>query len=201
MIKKEYTDLPPILDAVKKHGFAVFADGNYDLNIIGVRNTINPQPNLFDDEIHIAYKLGDKWIVESAEFTTDAGRFWLEKPDYKACAVYYHPQQARGAYKIGLHRGRYEALVQIRPVSFWRDGNKDQHANYEGHVHKDLIGLNIHRSSIREGGSTYINKWSAGCQVFQNNNDYQRFIQLCKLQISALGYRTFTYTLITNQDL
>lgn len=35
MIVKEYNELPPILWNVKKHGFAIFEDGDYDLNIIG----------------------------------------------------------------------------------------------------------------------------------------------------------------------
>jgi len=198
MIKRTHDELPDILWTVKKHGFVVFEDGDYDLNIIGVRNVINPQPNRFDDKIIIAYMLDGQWITEEADFTTDPGRYWLQKPDYKPCAVYYHPQQARGAYKIGQHRG-YRALKQVQKVKYWRDGDKGEHANYEGHVYKDLIGLNIHRSSLREGGSTYVDKWSAGCQVFQNNNDFQRFLELCDMQIKHLGYRTFTYTLITNE--
>lgn len=200
MIKQYHDQLPNILNVVKQHGFVIFDDGDYDLNIIGIRNVKNPKDNLFDDEIVIAYRLNEKWITETAAFTTDPGRYWLTKPDYKACAVYYHPQQARGAYKIDLHRG-YKALRQIQPVQFWRDTNKDEHANYEGAIHKGLIGLNIHRSSTNKGGSTYVDRWSAGCQVFQNNDDFQRFLELCENQIKSLGYRTFTYTLISNKEL
>ena len=200
MIKEEHDEYPEVLKAVEKHGFLVFNDGDYDLNIIGIRNVKSPKNNQFDDEIVIAYTINGKWFTEKAEITTDPGRYWLQKPDYKPCAVYYHPQQARGAYKIGLHHD-YEALKQIQPVQFWRDGNKDNHADYSGVVYKDIIGLNIHRSTIKEGGSTFVNKWSAGCQVFQNNEDFQRLLELCKNQINSLGYRTFTYTLISNKDL
>jgi len=195
MIKTKHDHLPDIIIKVKEHGFVVFNDGDYDLNIIGVRNITNPQPNVFDDKLIVAYTVDGIWYTEEAKITTDAGRYWLQKPDYKPCAIYYHPQQARGAYKIGLHRG-YKAIRQIRNVKYWRDGNKDQHADYSGKIHTGLIGLNLHRSSTREGGSNYVDKWSAGCQVFQNNADFQRFLELCDLQVSVLKYHTFTYTLI-----
>lgn len=201
MIKKEYDELPPILWTVKRHGFKVFEDGDYDLNIIGVRNTIDPQDNVFDDEIVIAYMLDGKWITESAPFTTDPGKYWLTKKDYKACAVYKHPQQALGAYTFGKHRSKYRALVQIRKVDYWRDGDKDSTVRYGGQVFRNKIGLNIHRSSIKEGGSKYVDRWSAGCQVFQNNEDFQRLLFLCDKQLETHGYRTFTYTLISNEEV
>ena len=198
---RKHEDLPPILWNVKRHGYVIFEDGDYDLNIIGVRNIVSPQDNLFDDTIVIAYRLDGEWVTEEARITTDPGRYWLTKPDYKPCAVYAHPQQARGAYKLGKHRGKYKALVQHQPVWFWRDGNKDEHADNTGEKFKDRIGLNIHRSSTREDGSYFVDQWSAGCQVFQNVQDYNRFIELCELQVESLGYRTFTYTLITNEEV
>lgn len=201
MEKRTYGELPPILWTVQRHGFIVFEDDDYDLNIIGIRNVTEPTDNRFDDKIVVAYRLNGKWVTEEAPITTDPGRYWLQKPDYKPCAVYVHPQQARGAYKIGKHRGKYKALVQCQPVWFWRDGNKDEHADYTGRKHKDIIGLNIHRSSSRDGGSKYVDKWSAGCQVFADPEDYNRFIELCELQVQHLGYRTFTYTLIPNTEL
>ena len=201
MEKRIYNELPPILWTVKRHGFVVFEDDDYDLNIIGIRNVESPSDNRFDDKIVISYRLGAQWVTEEAPITTDPGRYWLTKPDYQPCAVYYHPQQARGAYKLGKHRGKYEALVQIQPVWFWRDANKDEHADYSGQKQRGKIGLNIHRSSTREGGSAFVDRWSAGCQVFADPDDYKRFIELCKLQVETLGYRTFTYTLIPNTEL
>ena len=38
MTIKEYESLPPVLELVKERGFKVFSDGDYDLNIIGLRN-------------------------------------------------------------------------------------------------------------------------------------------------------------------
>lgn len=192
----EHETLPPILQKVLDHGYVIFEDGDYDLNIVGLRNLSDENKfNQFDDRIFIVYKRGDIWVEESGAATTDPGRYWLLKPDYKPCAIMKHPQQARGAYKIGNHRG-YKALTQWARVEFWRDGNKDEVINYSGVVHKDVIGLNIHRSSTREGGSVYVDRWSAGCQVWQDSRDFDRMLELCQLQINSLNYRTFTYTLL-----
>ena len=74
MIKKFYDELPPILWTVKSYGFKIFEDGDYDLNIIGIRNVIDPKDNQFDDLMIIAYPLEGKWVTEEAQITTDPGR-------------------------------------------------------------------------------------------------------------------------------
>ena len=186
---------PSILTKIEEeYGFKVFDDGPYDLNIIGVRNMEN-NANQYDDKLHVCYLSEDgKWREDIFQVSTDPGRYWFEKEDYKACAVYAHPQQARGAYKLGKHRGKYEALVQWRPVLFWRDGNKDEKADYEGVAHKDVIGLNIHRSSIHD--SDEVDRYSAGCIVFSKMNEWKAFMELVHKQKETMGFHTFTFTLI-----
>lgn len=186
---------PKILTKIQEeYGFIVFDDGPYDLNIIAVRNLEN-NANQYDDKLHVCYLSEDgHWREDIFQVSTDAGRYWLEKEDYKACAVYAHPQQARGAYQVGMHRGKYEALVQWRPVLYWRDGNKDEKADYGGEVFKDVIGLNIHRSSIHD--SDEVNKYSAGCIVFSKMAEWEAFMELVHKQKRIMGYHTFTFTLI-----
>ena len=75
----------------------------------------------------------------------------------------------RGAYKIGLHRGSYEALVQRGGrVRLYRDANMDDILDMEPEDISDptYAGIKIHRASTRDGGSENVDKWSAGCQVF-----------------------------------
>ena len=198
MKTKAYPEQPPILDLVKQRGFVIFNDGNYDLNIIALRRLDNRQHNRFDDTLHIVYKQGDSWLHEYCECTTDAGTYWLTKEDYRkdGVAVLIHDQQARGAYKIGKHRG-YKALEQVQNVSIWRDNNLDSVADYNcSEVHKGVYKCNIHRASTRPNGSTYVNKWSAGCIVVSKNDDFLRVMHLAEKQVLSLGYRTFTLTLL-----
>ena len=186
---------PEILTKIQEeYGFMVFDDGAYDLNIIAVRNLEN-NANQYDDKLHVCYLSEDgHWREDIFQVSTDPGRYWLEKEDYKACAVYAHPQQARGAYQVGKHRGKYEALVQWRPVLYWRDGNKDEKADYGGEVFKDIIGLNIHRRSIHD--SDEVNKYSAGCIVFSKMAEWEAFMELVHKQKRIMGFHTFTFTLI-----
>jgi hypothetical protein len=195
MNRIEYSSMPPVLELVKKKGFVVFEDGDFDLNIIGLRNLSNRESNLFDDEIHIVYKMGDIWIDEFCACTTDPGAYWLQKEDYKPCAIYYHDQQARGAYQIGLHRGK-PALRQIKPVKFWRDGNKDLHLDFQGPVFEDIIYVNIHRAGMSPEGSHFVDKWSAGCIVLKLSRDMDRLLELAQLQVDCLGYKTFSFCLL-----
>ena len=136
-------------------------------------------------------------IRDRFQITTDPGRFYLEDENYRngeGVAVIYHPQQARGAYKIGRHKGLYDCLRQYQPVKFWRDRTFDDKADYTGPIHKDLIFVQIHRASKK--GSTKINKYSAGCIVFSDSKEFGFFMALAQKQISSLGYRTYTLTII-----
>lgn len=201
-MRKEYPKgvTPELIKRVQKLGYAVFTDGDYDLNIIGLRKIKNNQTNKFDDQIVVCYHLDGKWIEERFQATTDPGRYWLVKPDYKPCAIMYHPQQRRGCYQLGLHRGKYKALVQVQNIKFWRDGNKNQVLDYKGTVYSDRIGLNVHRSSLNRDGASYVDRYSAGCQVIRLPREFARFIELCERQVESLGYRTFSYTLIPMEE-
>ena len=59
--------------------------------------------------------------------------------------------------------------------------------------------VNIHRSNQTFINNT-VDKYSAGCQVFNNSNDFQAFIRLCEKQKELYG-NSFTYTLINEEDL
>ena len=201
MITVRSKSRPELLDRVESFGFVAFDNGDYDLNLIAERRLTNRKHNSFDDVFNIVYKIGDLWITESGACTIDPGRYWLTKEDYKGCAVYYHPQQARSAYRLGNHRGNssHPALLQKKAVKYWRDWDKDEQAEYEGEIHTGRIGLNIHRSSTREGGSKYVEKWSAGCIVWKDSKDHLRMIELCKLQRDKRGWHNFSFTLIPQE--
>ena len=58
-----------------------------------------------------------------------------------------------------------------------------------------LIGM--HGQTIHH--SNEVNKWSAGCQVFAITEDFNEFIDLCKMQEKMLKAETFTYTLLLEE--
>ena len=198
MDKRTTETEPQILKDVRKHGFVTFSNGEYNLNIIGVRNLQSTRANLFDDWMHIVFRKDGLWHEWKAPITTDPGSYYLTKQDYRkdGVAIICHPQQMRGAYKIGPHgKTKYTALRQCKPVQIWRDANKDNVLDYKGKVYEGIFFVNIHRSSTRTGGSKYVEKWSAGCQVFQDPSDFGEFMDLCYKSSNKYG-DVFTYTLI-----
>ena len=181
-------------------GYSFFTKGNYNVNIIGVRNP-NLVSNSFDDTLICAYKVADQWVLKEWRITTDAGKYWLQHPlNAKGCALLV-PNQYRGVYKIDKHNGKYFALCQRNgKVEVYRDDNKDQILDFDD-VTKEwgMFGINIHRSNPYSE-STNVEKWSAGCQVFKAVNDFNDFMSICNKARELWG-NAFTYTLIKEEDL
>jgi len=191
-MKLEVNEYPEILLRVKALGFKVFEKVDYDMNIIGERNP-NGKTNQFDDWIHLLFKQDGIWQWYAYPCTTDAGKHYLLKGN---TAILVHNQQYSRAYMLGLHRGNYRALVQRgNEVKVWRDRNQDLYHDYDGKWESGYFGINIHRASEFRASQS-VNKYSAGCQVFSDPNDYDEFLRLCALQIQYLKYEFFTYTLL-----
>lgn len=187
---------PEILERVEALGFVVFESQDYDLNIIGERNP-RGEADQFDDWLHVIYKERGIWQWHAYQCTTDAGMYYLKNYHRQSgTAILCHPQQMRGAYMLDFHRGKYEALCQRKPVSVWRDRNKDHIHDMMGDEDIGYHGINIHRSNLSPEGAKRVGKYSAGCTVLQRPDDFDELIELCKKQIKKTGYDTFTYTLI-----
>jgi len=167
----------------------------YELNIVGLRSK-SVKANAFDDEIHVFYTLPNgKWNYHIYPATTDPGTYWLNNPAYAQGTAILEQGQYKSAYAIGKHRGQYEALVQVKPVRIIRDYDRDAILDFNnGTKFEGLFGINIHRASAK-GNTLSIDRYSAGCQVFQDADDYKEFMTLCKQHASKYG-NTFSYTLI-----
>ncbi|WP_291727512.1 hypothetical protein [Bernardetia sp.] len=165
----------------------------YELNIVGLRSP-SVRANKFDDTIYVFYYDAKGRVVEyNFPCTTDAGTFWLENPyTPKGTAIL---QQGQYAYQIGLHQGRYKALVQKGQVNIRRDYDRNAILDfYNGTLYTGYFGINIHHA--KDVGTTkVVDRWSAGCQVFANIQDYNFFMSLCEKHRQLYGNH-FLYGLI-----
>ena len=66
-------------------------------------------------------------------------------------------------------------------------------------IDNGIFGINIHRSD-KLWARTTVDQYSAGCQVFNNPNEFNAFIRFCEKQRELYG-NNFTYTLINEEDL
>jgi peptidoglycan hydrolase-like protein with peptidoglycan-binding domain len=188
--------------ALKRKGYQYLDDGKqYHLNIVGVRDP-STAINSFDDKIVLVYR-DDKGEIQAVEYpiTTDPGEYYTRtKLLNKAGAAILVPGQYVDTYKLAKHRNKYEALCQRGgPVKVWRDGNRDDRLNRSGKTHEGWYGINIHRAG-QSGTTSKVGRYSAGCQVFANSENFATCIGLAKKSRDIRGNK-FTYTLLEKADL
>ena len=184
-------DLRNIINALKDKGYVIY-DQPYQLNIVGVRNA-ESEPNKFDDQLYVFYKDENwNWILKEYPITTDTGTFWLLNPMSSLGTAMLKEGQYVDAYKQGLHKGQYTALVQQKPVTTYRDYDRNAVFDFGQRESTGNYGINIHKAGA---DSQNVDKWSAGCQVFQKSEDFQEFMQLTDKHKSNYG-NNYTYTLL-----
>lgn len=185
----------------EEKGYNFFTKGYYNLNIIGIRsNQNNKVTNKYDDYLVVDYNTQTSHKRQIYSITTDPGLYYMTNllnPKGTAILV---PGQYKGAYAVGLHKGKYKALCQVKKVKVYRDGNKDKIYNLKPEtIDEGMFGINIHRS--HEILTTEnVNKYSAGCQVFQDPKDFVAFMKLVEKSKDIYG-NSFTYTLLDEKDL
>lgn len=189
---------------LKEKGYEFFTKGAYNLNIIGIRSDQNRRvTDMFDDALVVVYQTPTGiWQKQIYHITTEPGSYYMVKNmlNPKGTAI-LAPGQYRGCWSIGLHRGKYSALVQKKAVFVYRDNNKDMVYDLKPEkLDVGVFGINIHRSNEFEP-KVYIDKYSAGCQVFADPNEFKSFMRLCNLQVEHKKGKTFTYTLLDESDL
>jgi len=181
--------------AIKKAGYFLFENDsrNYNVNIIGIRES-NPVVNEFNDLMLVAWKFEGEWTLKQYQITTLAGLHWLKNPmNVKGCAILKEGRY-KGVYKIALHNGQYRALCQIKPVIVYRDNDRDNEYDFDVPTQKGLFGINIHRAS-KYNILEEVDKNSAACQVFQDPQKFQEFMDIVEKSSKIWG-NSFTYTLL-----
>ena len=193
-----------IKEALSKKGYRYFESGDYNVNIIGIRNseTASKVTNAFDDTITVSYKVDGVWQYHEFPCTTDPGTHWVENVMNPDGVAILKPGQYSKSHKIRKHQGRYEALGQQNPVAVYRDNNRDDIYNLnQENVQIGIFGINIHRATKYAGRkSTQIDKWSAGCQVIASNDDWTKFMKIMR-KSKSIWNNNFTYTLIESKDI
>ena len=89
-------------ESFQKKGYAFFENGDYNLNIVGVRND-SGDATKFDDFINVIYKIDGDWVCDMYPVTTEPGESILRRPikevRHKGTAI-LQPNQYRSTYII-----------------------------------------------------------------------------------------------------
>lgn len=188
-----------IAEALSKKGYRIFTRP-FELNIVGIR-AANPVPDAFDDSINVFYTDSTGRVqFRNYPATTDPGLHWLKNPMNSSGSAILKPGQYINSHAYGMHRGLYLALVQHRPVTVYRDFDRNGFLDFSGaRQETGLFGINIHRAQ-QQGRTKIVDQYSAGCQVFADAADFAAFIRLGEQHKKLYG-NNFTYTLIEEKDL
>jgi hypothetical protein len=185
--------------AVKSKGYRYFERGDYNVNVIGIRNNLPGKKvtNVFDDWLTISYKVNDVWCFRIWAATVDPGKAPMLLGNNGTGTARVVPGQYPGSHFIRKHQGKYDALCQKGHIRLYRDANKDLVYDESKITDSYNDGINIHKAGR---DSTWIDHWSHGCQVFKRVKDFDEFMKICFTAQKIHG-NSFTYTLIESKDI
>ena len=195
-----------IIEVMHAKQFAVFErPSGHDLNIVGIR-CADTTSNRFNDWVTVFYKFRERWNFFAFSATTDPGLHYRLNPlprgeNQPPGVAILKPGQYRGAYQLGRHRNKYRALVQRTKLTVYRDPDRNKTLDMqEDRVTSGFFGINIHRANETQP-SVQVDKWSAGCQVLQDPDQFAFLLKLCRRQREKFqSGDSFTYTLLVEQD-
>jgi hypothetical protein len=195
-----------VLQAYQKYNYKLFTDGEYNLNIFGVR--LNDNLDQFTDIRGVLYKIHDNWILWQTPCTTKAGLFALKHPENPMGCATLKEGQYCGNWTIGYHKGIVEpshrALIQKADgykLPVYRDFEKDGIIRFiPNHLQDNGLGINLHGTYNYNGATPpSVYNWSEGCQVIGSETDQMTFMNLCDKAAPIHG-NSFSYTLFNIND-
>jgi hypothetical protein len=184
-----------LIFSLNKKGYKVF-DKPYELNIVGIRSA-DAKQNSFDDLICVFYK-DDKGELQYKCYpaTTDPGTFYLNNPMSNLGTAALKSGQYIDSHQQGFHKGQYKALTQAKPITVYRDLDRNAIFDFGTNTTTGMYGINIHKAG---SDSQVVNNWSAGCQVFKKSSDFDEFMALTDKHKEKNGNK-FTYTLLDERE-
>lgn len=182
---------------INEVGYPFFDEGNYNLNLIGVR-TRDRHSNTFNDILIVAYRNLGIGTINVFPITTDPGVYFREHPlNIRGTAILAQGHHSK-LWTLGKHQGKYDALVQINNCVVYRDNNMDQVLDMCPTMADDgLHGINLHKAGHV---SSQVDRWSAGCQVMAKQDDYDILMAIIKRSHTKWG-PFWSYTLIDEELL
>lgn len=175
MSVRSYTDEQLIQRVESLRSFKGWKVGKYCIMVRSNEDTFDR----FDDKCYLFDVLVQDQKPKFAAvypITTNAGAQGLKNYDkYNAigCAVLKSDVLIYGSHQPGKHKGKYDAYTQRIGFPYFRDGDKDNHAEEIGKEYSNIIGANIHKAGAN---SVQISGWSVACLVFPKENDFNKFM-------------------------
>lgn len=170
------------------------------VNPDGVLN--DDAPNRFND-LRVVFRIdesGRPQIMGKWEGTTEPGRFYTEIAPMNPAGAARIAFGQYFAWTVGIHNHDHEALCQVKPVSVYRDKNRDYKRSGDN-LDTGLFSINQHWGYNNPVGD--LGRSSAGCLVGRTQQGHREFMSIVKRDpryVATKAYR-FTTTILDGVDL
>lgn len=169
-----------------KHCYPLFEKGDYNINLFGIRSK-NRIAGYFDDKIGYAYKVKGRWQVTVINGTVDCGEYYMRNPMTNEGAAFMVEGFYRGLWQLGSFHGT-PSLIQVRPVKYYRDGNRDNIMDLDPKTIKEsIIGLFTHEHFQISDRAKLIYNSSAACWVAESRTEYKELIKVVTQAVKIWG--------------
>lgn len=197
-----YNELKKIVTA---RGYIFFDTGDFNLNFIWVRKDMTAD-NKFTDDLYIAYKEKGIEKVLAVKCTTVPGiKGSLANPrtigNITGTAIIKEGQyRGSWAFKDTYKEfSEYPYFRQIKPISYYRDGNKDNIIDTNIQQDNKSFGTHWHRMSNLNDKRVIelfeVNNWSLGCMGCPII-EWDKVISLTRIAIRNGQSNIFTGTIL-----
>ncbi len=151
-------------------------------------------PNVFNDlRLVVSFEGGKPKLFGPWDATTEPGEHYTQDPLSSKGAARIAAGQHR-AWRVGTHRAgspsAHEALVQNKPLTVYRDLNKD-YLRRGDRTETGLFGINQH--SGYDSSPSNIGTASAGCLVGRTKSGHQQFMKRIKNDPRYEANPNYTY--------
>lgn len=192
-----------IKNVYKKKNYPFYKQGDYNLNLYGIRMD-DVLDNYFSDTLGCIYNINGVAQQMNIPATTCPGLYGGHaalNPRKEGVAIMvpgHYPKLWKFVddYTTWLN---YPFLWQVGKVKLWRDNNKDtviDHVN-EGEYGPGT-GINCHRMSWNNVSGQPVNNWSEGCQGAEEP-EFKKLLEPLRKSTAIFG-NVFSYTLLEKKD-
>lgn len=193
-----------IKQAVKNKGYSFF-EGNLNLNFVFER-TSDIITNKFTDWLHLAFQENGVDNILTIPCTTKPGiKGSTDSPiTYEGVTgtAIIVPGQYKSTWEFrdtDKEFSHYPYFRQVKPIDYWRDGNKDQLVDRVQFQDDKIFGTHWHKmSQVGTYGSGLVNNWSLGC-MGAAEPEFKKLLPIVRKSVVIYGNR-FTGTILESKD-
>ncbi|MEA5574774.1 hypothetical protein [Calothrix sp. UHCC 0171] len=184
-----------LVDYAKKQNWEIrTGQGKYNIFYVqgmspsGIRN--DNTPNQFNDSRFLVEVNPTPKLVGAWEASIEPGTHYAKKPmNPKGTAQIQVPGQYK-AWRVGKHKNRELALVQVAPVDIIRDTNRNGKIDALDEKEHSQIGANQHSASDQK----FVDDASAGCPVGRTSKGHQEFMGFLQQDLDYKNNKNFVFS-------